>query len=260
MRVLFRPQWWWRLLIVAAGIAGMWSYFQHLDDFITIGVLIAIGYYSGALYWMHRRRTTEAAAPRLRAALASWSLLGLVLLHVLARPGDPLDGLIGDNPANVVVHWSFFLTYYVVPGMVVLDWLLFRPYGAARWPDVFLRLLFPLGYVGLLLGRTVLFPEVRMYTGIYPFFNPRVRTWAEIGVLVLVLSAGYLLLNVLLVGFDRLRRPRVTTAAPPAWPATAVPPAADSTYPTWPGFTVPTGPAAPAWQQNDEIWRPPATR
>jgi hypothetical protein len=204
MRVHASPQWWWRVLIVVVAVAGLYSADYPILAYTTQSSLIVIGYYCGVLYWMHRRVTVEAAAPRLRVAVLSWILLsGLVLHFVLARGRIPVDGLMAGEPRDI----SMFLLHYVLPVMVLLDWLLFRPYGQARWRDLLGWMLFPLSYAALVLARGSLL------TGRYPypFLNPNRQGWSGVGLWIVALTAGFALVGALLIAADRLRRPKMPT-------------------------------------------------
>lgn len=203
-RVHASPQWWWRILIVLAAVAGLYSADYPILAYTTQSSVIAIGYYCGVLYWMHRRVTVEAAAPRLRVAVLSWIMLsGLVLHFVLAGGANPLPGVLTGDPGDI----SSFLLHYVLPVMVFADWLLFRPYGQARWRDLPGWMLFPLGYAAIVLARGAL------VTGRYPypFLNPDRRGWDGVGLFIAALAAAFALVGALLIATDRLRRPKMPT-------------------------------------------------
>ncbi|WP_328469326.1 Pr6Pr family membrane protein [Actinoplanes sp. NBC_00393] len=277
MNVYVSPQWWWRLLIVAAGVTGLYGAGYNIVAYTTQSTIIVIGYYSGVLFWMHRRRTVDAAAPRLRAAVLSWILLSGVVLHfVLAGGRSPLPGLTSTAGTPVVLaNWSSFLLHYALPGMVLLDWLLTRPYGAVRWRDLLLWTLYPLGYAAVLLARGALFPDAG-YRYPYAFLDPTFQGWTAAGTWIALLTAGFLLLGAVLVAIDQLRRPHApspttwpeATAPAPSWPEAAGPtptwpdaapsygsgyrPAADPrtavAAPSWPTAADPrTAEAAPSW-------------
>lgn len=183
MRVHTSPQWWWRILIVVAGVAGLYGGGYPITDFTTQTSVIAIGYYSGVLYWMHRRVTVETAAPRLRVAVVAW-----VLLSGVASTSSPL-------------------LHYVLPIMVFTDWLLFRPYGQARWRDLPGWMLFPLGYTAIALAHGAL-PAGRYP---YPYLDPDRQGWPAVGIWVAAVTAGFALVGALLIAVDRLRRPKMST-------------------------------------------------
>ncbi|MEU4427616.1 Pr6Pr family membrane protein, partial [Actinoplanes sp. NPDC024001] len=218
MSVYASPQWWWRLLIVAAGMAGLYSGSYSVVAYTTQSALIVIGYYAGVLYWMARRRTVDAAAPRLRAAVMSWILLsGLVAHFVLAGGENPLLGLTATGTADLLGNWSHFLLHYALPAMVFLDWLVFRPYGAARWGDLVGWMLFPLGYAGVVLARGALFPSAG-FRYPYPFLSPEFQGWTGVGSWILGLAISFAAIGTALISIDRLRAP---ASAPQRSPSSA---------------------------------------
>ncbi|GAA1641333.1 Pr6Pr family membrane protein [Actinoplanes couchii] len=199
MRIHASPQWWWRVLIVLSGVVGLYSAEYSILAFTTQSSIAVVVYYSGVLYWMHRRVTTEVAAPRLRGAVMSWILLaGLVLHFLLAGGSSPF-------PLETAGDLSSFLVHYVLPAMVVFDWAVFRPFGASQWRDLAGWAAFPLGYAAIVLGRGALFPGYRYP---YGFLDPTYQGWPGVGLWVLLLVVGFLLLGAALIGIDRLRRPK----------------------------------------------------
>ncbi|WP_430782471.1 Pr6Pr family membrane protein [Actinoplanes sp. G11-F43] len=200
------PQWWWRLSIVVAGVSGLYTADYGIVAYTTQSSIAVIVYYAGVLYWMHRRVTVEAAAPRLRAAVLSWVLLSGVVLHfVLAGGRSPLPGVFAGDAGEI----SSFLVHYVLPAMVLADWAVFRPFGTTRWPDLFAWTLFPLGYAAIALLRGALgfrYP--------YRFLDPTYQGWSGVGLWILLLAAGFLLIGALLIGVDRSRRRSVIISSP----------------------------------------------
>ena len=108
---------------------------------------------------MVRRGTTEPPAPRLRGAVTLWILITCLISHVLLSHGEnPLPGLSDPDPAEALRNQSAFLVHYVVPIMVVLDWLVFGPHGAVPWRTLPLWILFPLGYGAAVEARAAVWP------------------------------------------------------------------------------------------------------
>lgn len=204
-----RPAWWWRALIVASAWAGLATGTSSLVYFTVDSNVLALGYYLGALYWMARRATAAAPAPRLRGAVVLYTTItGLVAHFVLQHGASPLPGLL-DGPDRLG-RWSEFLLHYLTPALVLLDWLLLPPRNASRWRDVPLWLCFPIGYAAVVLVRGALFPQFpQRYP--YPFLDPT-GGYGAVAREIVVLTAEFVILALAVVALDRLGtrlRPRV---------------------------------------------------
>ncbi|MBF6170624.1 Pr6Pr family membrane protein [Nocardia blacklockiae] len=193
---------WWRALIVLSAWAGLATGTSSLVYFTVDSNVIALGYYLGALYWMWRRATADAPAPRLRGAVVLYTTItGLVAHFVLQHGANPLPGLV-EGPDRLS-HWSDFLLHYLTPALVLLDWLLGPPRGAARVRDVPLWLCFPIGYAAVVLVRGALFPEfVNRYP--YPFLDAAAHGYGGVARDIVVLTVEFVVLALAVVGADRL--------------------------------------------------------
>ncbi|MBD7958010.1 Pr6Pr family membrane protein [Microbacterium sp. Sa4CUA7] len=170
-RVATTVQFWWRVAIVVVCVLGLASGNHRLIFFTTQSNVIVFAYFAGALYWMLRRRTPDAPAPRLRGAVTAWILTTALVSHVLLNFGaSPLPGLFVADPADALANRSLFILHYVVPGMVLVDWLAFGPRRVVRWRDGLLWLVYPLVYGIITLARAVAFPTIADRFP-YPFLN-----------------------------------------------------------------------------------------
>ncbi|MCR2811472.1 MULTISPECIES: Pr6Pr family membrane protein [Microbacterium] len=159
--VVRSPQFWWRVATLAACLVGLSTGNHRLVFFTIQSNVIVFAYVAGALYWMLRRGTTDAPAPRLRGGVVTWILTTALVSHVLLNLGaNPLPGLVVADPDTALANRSLFLLHYVVPAMVLVDWLLFGPRRAVRWRDAALWLLYPAAYAVVTLARGVLFPTI----------------------------------------------------------------------------------------------------
>ncbi|MCR2814813.1 Pr6Pr family membrane protein [Microbacterium jiangjiandongii] len=197
-------QFWWRAAIVAVGLLGLSSGNHRLVFFTIQSNVIVFAYYAGALYWMVRRGTPDAPAPRLRGAVTTWILTTALVSHVLLNEGaSPLPGLMAADPAQALANQSLFLLHYVVPGMVLVDWVLFGPRRAVRWRDGLLWLIYPAAYAIVTLSRAIAFPTIADRFP-YPFLNVdelglggTVLGMAQVVMVIAVIAAA-------VIGLDRL--------------------------------------------------------
>ena len=224
MRVWARPQFWWRVAIVVCGLVGLLAGQHRIAFYTSQSNIITLGYFAGVLYWMIRRNTVEPAAPRLRGAVTLWIVITGLISHVLLQHGEnPLPGLLADDPATALINRSLFLVHYVVPVLVLVDWVAFGPHRVVPWRDLPLWILFPLGYGVASVARAVAFPTV---SDRYPYFflDPTERGYDWVDGQFLELAMIFVGLGAALLGLDRLagavgerfgagRRPAAAAAA-----------------------------------------------
>jgi hypothetical protein len=199
-----RPALWWRLGIVLAGAFGL-SFAESSLVFFTIqSNLLVLGYFIGALYWMLRRRAVVTPAPRLHGGVTLWILItGLVAHIVLNHGANPLPGLVHGDAATLLENRSVFLLHYVVPVMVLVDWVAFGPRRTSRWRDVAVWLLYPLGYSLVSIARAVAFPAA---TDRYPysFLDPRGHGYGWVTLQLVQLGLELAVLAAAVIALDRL--------------------------------------------------------
>lgn len=206
MGVWAQPALWWRVLIVVAAAGGLLSGDGRIAYYTTQSNLIVLGYFGAALYWMVRRQSAAVAAPRLRGPVTLWILVTGLVAHFLLTGGEnPLPGLVGGDAVSLLGEWSTFLVHYVVPVMVLVDWLAFGPRRVSPWRDLPLWLIYPLGYVVVFVVRGILLPAVPVR---YPYFflDPAEGGYQGIALWILILGVSVLTLGALLLAYDRLFR------------------------------------------------------
>ncbi|WP_306204520.1 Pr6Pr family membrane protein [Actinoplanes sp. RD1] len=223
MRIWGRPELWWRALIVAAGVTGLWAGDSRIVYYTTQSNLVVAGYFGAAVYWMIRRDSPAIAAPRLRGPVTAWILVTGLVAHFLLNDGaNPLPGLVGGDPAEVLAERSTFLVHYVVPVMVLADWVMFGPRRVPAWRELPAWLLFPLGYALLSELRAALLPAA---TTRYPYFflDPAGKGGTGVALWMLALGIGIYALGAALVGLDRAlaKRPAAGEPRPGTAPAAA---------------------------------------
>ncbi|MBB5916487.1 hypothetical protein BJY24_005399 [Nocardia transvalensis] len=170
MQVRIRAALAWRGLIALSAWSGLVTGDSSLVYFTVQSNVAALAYYLGAVYWMSRRATTDAPAPRLRGAIVLYmTITGLVAHLVLEHGANPLPGLVSGP--GLLNDWSKFLLHYLTPLLVIADWLTLGPRNASRWRDIPLWLSFPVCYAAVVLARGALFPDFpHRYP--YPFLDP----------------------------------------------------------------------------------------
>ncbi|MFJ6616781.1 Pr6Pr family membrane protein [Kitasatospora sp. NPDC091335] len=202
MNVRTRPALWWRMGIVLSAGLGLTLGTAPLVYFTVQSNVIVFGYFVGAVYWMTKRGTVDAPAPRLRGAATLYILITGLVSHVLLEHGaNPLPGLVSGP--DRLAHWSSFFLHYVTPVMVIADWLVLKPRNAAAWKDIPLWLAFPLGYAAIVLTRNALFDD---YPLPYPyfFFDPTTEGYGYVWGQIALLTVEFVVLAALVVGLDRL--------------------------------------------------------
>jgi hypothetical protein len=123
--------------------------------------VVVFAYFAVALYWMVRRGTTAPPAPVLRGGVTVWILTTMVVSHVLLNHFEnPIPGLFVADPTDQLANRAIFAMHYVVPVMVLLDWVAFGPHRVVRWRDAAWWLLYPTVYGLVFLWRALALPEV----------------------------------------------------------------------------------------------------
>ncbi|MFI6843164.1 Pr6Pr family membrane protein [Kitasatospora sp. NBC_00085] len=227
MSVRTRPALWWRMGIVLSAGLGLTLQTAPLVYFTIQSNVIVLGYFIGAVYWMVKRGTVDAPAPRLRGAATLYILITGLVSHILLEHGaNPLPGLF-DGP-DKLQHWSSFFLHYVTPVMVIIDWLTLKPRNASAWRDIPLWLAFPLGYAAIVLVRNALFSNYPMP---YPyfFFDPTTEGYGYVWGQIALLTVEFIVLAATVIGLDRLGtlvagklRPGAAAAAEPVSEASEV--------------------------------------
>lgn len=204
VNVFAKPALWWRVAIVLACVFGVTAQEWRLAFFTTLSVIAVLGYFSVVLYWMVRRGTTVPVAPRLRGGITLWIVTTALISHFIVEGGaSPFPGMVDSDPAVAVEYQSRFFMHYLIPAMVLFDWVVFGPHGIVKWRDGLWWLLFPLAYGVISIARGQWFPYVSDRFP-YPFFDPTIAGWGGValGLLEVVLANAVIALGV--IGLDRL--------------------------------------------------------
>nr|BFE70632.1 hypothetical protein GCM10020092_039330 [Actinoplanes digitatis] len=103
-----------------------------------------------------------------------------------------------------MTNWSRFLVHYAVPALVLIDWIAFGPRRVSPWRDLWLWILFPLGYGVASVLRAVAIPTV---SDRYPYFflNPTSHGYGWVAGQFVRLAVIFAGLGAILLLIDRLR-------------------------------------------------------
>lgn len=202
--VLSAPALWWRIAIVVVILAGLLSGAHKVLFFTNQSASIAVGFFAITIYLMVVRRTTGAAAPRVRGAVTLYLLMTMLISHFVNNDGEnPLPGILAAESAeDLLANRSLFLLHYVAPVMVFVDWLVFGPKGVVRYRDALLWLIYPLSYVLIVMARAVVLPESPDLFP-YGFLDPTTKGYGGVWAWVGGLAVGVIVLSMLLVALDR---------------------------------------------------------
>ena len=165
----------WRALIAVAGFWGMFAglagdianlrYFSVITS-LLVGVVAA----AGALVAIVGARRFQPAVDWCRGATTAFGIVtALIFLTALSADYSQIDSL---------------LMHAIVPGLVVADWLAFRPARQQRWST-------PLGWLAVPISYLALYYNVRADDGgpLYPFIDPTAPSfWLWVGVMVVAFA------------------------------------------------------------------------
>ncbi|WP_207207066.1 Pr6Pr family membrane protein [Agromyces binzhouensis] len=198
------PAFWWRVAIVLVVLWGLVAGERRLAYFTTQSNVIVFAYFAGALYWMARRGTAAAPAPVLRGGVTTWILTTMVVSHVLLNHFEnPIPGLFVADPTDELANRAIFAMHYVVPLMVLVDWVAFGPHRVVRWRDAAWWLAYPAAYGLVFLWRALALPEVPDRFP-YPFLDTD-ALGAFGSLLEMLRVVAYIaVLGVLVMALDRL--------------------------------------------------------
>ncbi|MFG6493513.1 Pr6Pr family membrane protein [Microbacterium sp. P03] len=198
------PAFWWRILILVSCGVGLVTADHRVIFFTTQSNIIVFAYFSGALYGMGRRRTSDAPAPRLRGGVTLWiTVTGLVAHFLLSGGANPLPGLFVPDPAEALTNQSLFLLHYVTPVLVLVDWVAFGPHRKVRWRDTALWVLYPVGYGVVVLVRAAAAPTIADRFP-YPFVDFTSMAPGDLVIGLLRVIAIVVVLAFAIVGLDRV--------------------------------------------------------
>lgn len=159
-------------------LLNFFGYFTNLSNIFASVVFIV-----GAIYLLQGRAPTQTEETIRGASVVAMAVVGVVF-----------SVLLQDTDLGTLLPWVNFIVHYVMPVVVVADWLIQPPKSTITWRQVGYWLIYPLIYVIYTLIRGAI---VGFYP--YPFLNPAKGAYGvvalySVGIFVLFLVAGWLLM------------------------------------------------------------------
>ncbi|QQG50459.1 MAG: Pr6Pr family membrane protein [Candidatus Saccharibacteria bacterium] len=169
------------IVLVNQGVfnpSNFFSFFTIQSNIIAALLLLYLALTNAASYKIQVIRGATALYMLMTGVIFALLLSGLTDVRLTAVPWD-----------NTVLH-------YIMPIVVVLDWVLNPPKNKLPAKVVWAWVVFPFAYVAYTLVRGSI---VSWYP--YPFLNPQASSYAEVGavsvvIAVLVVAAGFVLRSV----------------------------------------------------------------
>lgn len=163
-------------------VVNYFSYFTNLSNILALIVLLL-----GAFYLIQHRETSVGFDLIRGAAVVSMTIVGIVF-SILLR----------DEDLGFLLPWVNTIVHYIMPVVIVLDWLYDPPKTRLAIRQIWVWLIFPLIYV---IYSTIRGPLTGFYA--YPFFNPaKVGGYGGVALYCFAILVAFLIVSwlVMLVG------------------------------------------------------------
>lgn len=166
---------------------NFFSYFTNLSNIFAALVLLVSGYRV-----LIRKRPSEIDDVTRGTATIAMAVVGLVFGALLA--GEDLGSLL---------PWVNFVVHYLIPVVMVADWLFQPPRATLRPKHIWYWLLYPIGYLVYSLMRGSF---VNWYP--YWFIDPaRAGGWGGVVVFAVAISVGFLVVSLAMLWLgNKLKR------------------------------------------------------
>lgn len=172
-------------LSVLGGLAKFLTFMTNLTGLATASVL------TSALWPQAGGVRHRLSRPAVQGALVVYTSLVFVVYHFM------LAGSWHPEPAWLL---AAVLLHYVVPACYLVFWVAFVPRGALRWSHLLGWQVFPIAYavVIMAIGQALAgYP--------YPFLDVERLGWKAALLAMAMVLAGYVLISLAVVAFDRWR-------------------------------------------------------
>lgn len=172
--------------------------------YFTVQSNIAVAVYFGfAIVLSARRGDVFSPAPRLRGGITTWILTTGLVYHFINNAGaNPLPGLFLDDARLAGDNFSSFLLHYIIPVMVLIDWVAVGKHGVVRLRDALLWAIYPIVYAAVMLVRGLIFTEADVRFP-YPFIDPVNSGWDGVATGSLQVVLYIAVIGVLVVAMDK---------------------------------------------------------
>lgn len=160
-------------------VVNFFSYFTNLSNLFA-GVVMLIS----ATYLIRRRQPTPTEDILRGTSVVCMALVGIVF-----------NVLLKDEELGNLLPWVNTVTHYIMPVVVVVDWLYQPPKSKLAVKQIGYWLIFPLLYLAYSIIRGAI---VGFYA--YPFFNPaKVGGYGVVVFYCVAILAGFLFISWLLL-------------------------------------------------------------
>jgi hypothetical protein len=180
-----------RFILTTTGPLGFVGGAVRYFSFFTIisNILVAI-VVTPVAFWPHSFLARLVTRPGFAGAVALYIIITGLIFNLLLRDLEVLTGF--DQVCNLCLH-------YVMPVLYPIFWLLFIAKGTLRWTHALWWLIWPLAYAAISLIRG---PIVGWWP--YPFIDASIHSTWQLILNILGVSAGFIVVGLLLVLIDRL--------------------------------------------------------
>lgn len=178
--------WWSNTHVPTFRVSNFFSFFTILSNVLAV-VALAVGGVA-----LLQGRSGRGLSLVRGAATLYMTITGLVYVTLLS-------GL--EEALQTQISWVNTVLHYLMPVVMVVDWLLDRSVSRVRWVDSLWWLLFPMVYLAYSLIRG---PIVGWYP--YPFLNPGPHGYLPVALTCIAIAAVAVLLSLLLAWTTRWGR------------------------------------------------------
>ncbi len=176
-------------------VLNFFSYFTNLSNIFAAVVLVV----EAVLTW------------RGKAAGPLWDLLRCISVVCMALVGVVFSALLRDVDLGSLLPWINTWLHYVMPVVVVVDWLVQSPRNPIPLKSLGIAVAFPLAYLAYSLIRGAV---INWYA--YPFLNPANGGYGAVLMTCVVIAVGFILMSLLIMVLGNKLSPLVPRGPAPA--------------------------------------------